>query len=403
MLDQYNHNLQSPQHLGLDKIEHKIVKGTGIQKVESNRVYLRVPEKLNEDQLKHLIEYIDHYIAKPNKIIIDEFMWDNGQLSFRVSRPEIIRLRHDKRIESAEGIAEAVYKRRKDIETMSGVRVDETGIGSGKGVIPVESAERDWLFAPILLICSLTIAALLSVLAVHFTRQYRRNRRSLLHPDLAERVDGKASVVYEELCRQRMSGAQEQPPTNGTTSKHSSTSSWGEEPVAQPTLDISTGHVLLTYLKQYLQNSSKIEEEWASLVNYTNPKGTTEIAGREENKQKNRNPLVLPYDETLVTLKTIDIDATKSNYINASSIYDSDPRQPLYIATQSPLPNTTADFWQMIWEQLSFHCSNQFSMSSSPYFTSFCSTLTRASSHSSPCLIGRLSHQKSITALRYHK
>ena len=30
---------------------------------------------------------------------------------------------------------------------------------------------------------------------------------------------------------------------------------------------------------------------------------------------------------------------------------DHDPRHPAYIAAQTPLADTTADFWQMVWEQ----------------------------------------------------
>jgi len=45
------------------------------------------------------------------------------------------------------------------------------------------------------------------------------------------------------------------------------------------------------------------------------------------------------------------VNATSSDYINASTVTDSDPRNPSYIVTQAPLSTTVADFWQMIWEQ----------------------------------------------------
>jgi len=71
-------------------------------------------------------------------------------------------------------------------------------------------------------------------------------------------------------------------------------------------------------------------------------------------------------DEALVALQssnpTGDEQQPSSTYINASKIYDSDPRQIAYILSQSPLQTTAGDFWQLIWEQgvaLIVNLSNQ--------------------------------------------
>ncbi|VDD83060.1 unnamed protein product [Mesocestoides corti] len=40
-----------------------------------------------------------------------------------------------------------------------------------------------------------------------------------------------------------------------------------------------------------------------------------------------------------------------NGYINASLMYDHDPRNPSYIAAETPLLGTVTDFWQMVWEQ----------------------------------------------------
>uniref|UniRef100_A0A8C3KNU2 Tyrosine-protein phosphatase non-receptor type 20 n=1 Tax=Calidris pygmaea TaxID=425635 RepID=A0A8C3KNU2_9CHAR len=64
-----------------------------------------------------------------------------------------------------------------------------------------------------------------------------------------------------------------------------------------------------------------------------------------ENQDKNRYRDVLPYDKTRVPL------GEKKGYINASYVrMDVGEEEHFYIITQGPLPSTTADFWQMVWE-----------------------------------------------------
>ena len=69
-----------------------------------------------------------------------------------------------------------------------------------------------------------------------------------------------------------------------------------------------------------------------------------------ENKKKNRYPDKLPYDHNRVLLNAL-VNGSNSDYINASTVMDHDPRNPAYIITQGPMTNTVADFWQMVWEQ----------------------------------------------------
>jgi protein tyrosine phosphatase len=70
------------------------------------------------------------------------------------------------------------------------------------------------------------------------------------------------------------------------------------------------------------------------------------IARLPENKAKNRFRNVLPYDATRVYLTGPD------DYINASHIRIQVGKKQLhYIACQGPLPQTTGDFWRMVWEQ----------------------------------------------------
>lgn len=127
-------------------------------------------------------------------------------------------------------------------------------------------------------------------------------------------------------------------------SKSSSTSSWCGDEAQVPAIDISTGHVVLTFLQEFLSDPSKIEAQWDSLKEYRNHQKHTSMASQFV--EKNRE--CLPFDENLVEVDTWKPD--EKAYINASFIYDDDPRQAVYIAAQSPRGEEIAAWWQAVWQ-----------------------------------------------------
>lgn len=102
--------------------------------------------------------------------------------------------------------------------------------------------------------------------------------------------------------------------------------------------------------KRSADEGKLFREEFNSL-----PIGTSlarcETANKEENKDKNRYPNILPDDNFRVTLTAID-GVSGSDYINASYV-DGFKVKNKFIAAQGPKEETVADYWRMIWEQKS--------------------------------------------------
>lgn len=69
------------------------------------------------------------------------------------------------------------------------------------------------------------------------------------------------------------------------------------------------------------------------------------IAAGIERGDKNRYNNIWPFECARVKLK----DNALSDYVNASHLHAVNSRKH-YIATQGPLPGTTKDFWQVVWE-----------------------------------------------------
>ncbi|XP_056340295.1 receptor-type tyrosine-protein phosphatase N2 [Oenanthe melanoleuca] len=272
-------------------------------------------------------------------------------------------------ISTADVAKEAAINKEK-LEKTTGLKILQTGVGEKSNVPPLAQRGEEAESAKFLLLTLLSLACIAGVLAASGVAYCLRHRA---HHRLKEKLSAlgadagsDAPAAYQELCRQRMAvkapERPEPPPSSRISSVssqlsdgpapspsgRSSTSSWCEEPV-QPNMDISTGHMILSYMEDHLKNKNRLEKEWEALCAYQAEPNESSVAQQEENAAKNRSQAVVPYDHSRICLKG-ESSHDNSDYINASPIMDHDPRNPAYIATQGPLPATVADFWQMVWE-----------------------------------------------------
>ncbi|TPP63867.1 Receptor-type tyrosine-protein phosphatase F, partial [Fasciola gigantica] len=133
------------------------------------------------------------------------------------------------------------------------------------------------------------------------------------------------------------------------TSPSFSTTSNGFFPGRQP---ISVSMFLQMIRKNAGDWTKHAQEEFRAL-DLVHPRGSllTTFGLLEQNRTKNRQQTVVPFDHNRVTLNPV-YGTSKTDYINAS--YISGHRKPnAYIATQSPLSETCEDFWSMVWDQKS--------------------------------------------------
>ncbi|XP_027146065.1 receptor-type tyrosine-protein phosphatase C isoform X4 [Larimichthys crocea] len=140
---------------------------------------------------------------------------------------------------------------------------------------------------------------------------------------------------------------------------------FGETEITLPEL-----HGTLSTLKQSNSGSEPtlMEEEFDRLPTYRNWR-TSNTGITEENKNKNRSSSVIPYDYNRVLLKldeghsrdsdpdeddeeesSDEEDEESTKYINASHI-DGYWGPRAFIVAQTPLPDTMADFWSMVYQK----------------------------------------------------
>uniref|UniRef100_A0A8C7YDV1 Protein tyrosine phosphatase receptor type Na n=1 Tax=Oryzias sinensis TaxID=183150 RepID=A0A8C7YDV1_9TELE len=286
------------------------------------------------------------------------------------------RIRQNEHNMTAAEVAAKAVSEKSFLESETGLKIVQTGVGErtdARGLPQVAKVPQESNGTVITLVSMAVVGGVL-VLAIavacfkHYSHHVANGKLGLGPEGGAE-----THFDYQELCRQHMASKSSlcrtgaggrrgtdtsrvssvssqfsDGPQHSPSSTHSSTPSWSEEP-AQSNMDISTGHMILAYMEDHLRNKDRLQKEWEALCSYQAEPCSVAVAQTLNNIEKNRHAVALPYDHSRVKLKT-EVNPNKQDYINASFIFDHDPRQPSYIATQGPLAHTVADFWQMVWE-----------------------------------------------------
>lgn len=302
------------------------------------------------------------------------------------------RIRQNEHNMTAAEVAIKAVSEKNFLESEMGLKIVQTGVGERTDArgLPQVSRVSQGSSGTVVTLVSMAIVGVVLVLAMgvacfrHYAQQMANGKLGL-----GPEAGAETHFDYQELCRQHMASKSSlcrqdcvggvsvgvgsavgtgaggrrgtdtsrvssvssqfsDGPQHSPSSTHSSTPSWSEEP-AQSNMDISTGHMILAYMEDHLRNKDRLQKEWEALCSYQAEPSSVAVGQEEINKDKNRYAESIPYDHTRVKLKT-EMNPIKQDYINASIIFDHDPRQPSYIATQGPLPHTVADFWQMVWE-----------------------------------------------------
>jgi receptor-type tyrosine-protein phosphatase N len=384
-VEKVDKNATNKDNNDLGQQEYEIPMSTSMEKrADTDTVEDYVPndDELNnyvhialDKKLKHwkdgedVIETLSQELGIPEQAIQDEFI-ENQHIQFKVEP--------NARDIDASQVAQALENDinvQKRLSNDLGVEISKAAAGKRVDRASVFPHGRNLNLLILTVVgasatASLLVGGLIFILAKRSRSAKKINKLQLSDDDAEDRV--KVQEEYKQLCRDwsktsqptSMESAKNKPVTtsvsklqesNGNTangsnrSSRSSTSSWTDEP-ASNSMDISTGHMVLAYMEDHLKNKQRLEQEWVGLCGYEAEPNSTAVAFKAENKKKNRYPDKLPYDHNRVILNAL-VNATNSDYINASTVTDHDPRNPSYIVTQGPLGQTVSDFWQMVWEQ----------------------------------------------------
>jgi len=269
----------------------------------------------------------------------------------------------DPKIVDISRVVSTIFDHQKAIEQQLDITIVDIGIGQPNSVSHLAIEQRDGSRLTLItwIICTLVFFFTSLILSFYCIARNERVRLKLMDGNFHPRDSTFGSPTY--LCQ---SSIEEETTiekdsvnplmfTKGKidNSNERDESSSSKDELSPVNFDISTGHLILSYIEDHLVHRQRLESEWEKLCldeRKNEHTASFSIALSELNTKKNRSPDCIPYDHARIQLADVDADDDNSDYINASPISDSSPKCK-YIATQGPMANTTNAFWQMVWEQ----------------------------------------------------
>eukprot|EP00066_Takifugu_rubripes_P024594 XP_011613860.1 PREDICTED: receptor-type tyrosine-protein phosphatase epsilon-like isoform X1 [Takifugu rubripes] len=219
------------------------------------------------------------------------------------------------------------------------VATTTTSNSTGNGNHTQDVASKSQHVLPTVLVLSLLLL-IIALLAWYFLR--RKNQRKAVVTAADEKVPN-GILEEQEFGHSTDSLFDIVPPDQQTVVLLPRSSS-----AAKTYLPIPVDHLEEEYRLRSADDGKLFREEYNFLPG-GNASGTYEAANKDDNKEKNRYPNILPYDHSRVVLTQLDGNPC-SDYVNASYI-DGFTEKNKFIAAQGPKEETAADFWRMIWEQ----------------------------------------------------
>ncbi|CAI6345551.1 unnamed protein product [Macrosiphum euphorbiae] len=252
--------------------------------VDTSYVCIRLKDKIStSDRGDKLLKTLANLINVEFKSMVNA-RFDESEITFQILPSAGI------------NITELVKK----IETMknkfakkTGYTIDFVSIGDKAKTPSVmmsstyeDSKNFEWIFMSVAAVCAV-VASAAALLIIRRHSRYKNKFEGLIGSS------AEVSKDYQELCRARMSNKKEEPnaasqriaslskdPDNSPSSR-SSTSSWGEEPVLS-NMDISTGHMVLAYMEDHLNNKNRLDSEWAALCAYEAEPCAVNVARKDQ-------------------------------------------------------------------------------------------------------------------------